>query len=266
MAATSVYSIVLALLTAVAAGMVGSFALMKRMSLAGDVISHIALPGLGLALLFGINPLVGGAAALLLGTLLIWYVGESGALTTDVAIGVIFTAALAVGTIVTPSEDLIEALFGGFQPLTLEWFLAGVCGVVIVVAFIWLQRHRLVLTILSSELAAAQGIRVSFLNLSFLLIFSLTVLLGLRSLGALLVGALIIVPAAVGRQWAKGLSSFLAASSIASVVSVVAGVIISLASPRLRIGTVVLSLAPGPAIISAAAILFLISLVFKIRG
>ena len=62
MAAPEVYSITLALLTALAAGFIGSFALMKRMSLAGDVISHIALPGLGLALVFHINPLVGAAA------------------------------------------------------------------------------------------------------------------------------------------------------------------------------------------------------------
>jgi len=63
---------------------------MKRMSLAGDVISHIALPGLGLALLFRINPLIGAAATLLLGTFLIWHLQKGGTLTTDVAIGVIW--------------------------------------------------------------------------------------------------------------------------------------------------------------------------------
>src|SRR6266566_4815375 len=90
----ALYSIILVLLTALAAGLVGSFALMKRMSLAGDVISHIALPGLGLALLFHFNPLVGAAATLFLGTLLIWRLQQVGTLTTDVAIGVIFTAAV----------------------------------------------------------------------------------------------------------------------------------------------------------------------------
>ena len=119
MSAAENYSLILMLLTALAAGLVGSFALMKRMSLAGDVVSHIALPGLGLALLFHINPLIGAAAALFLGTILIWHLQEGGTLTTDVAIGVIFTAALAIGTLVTPSEDLIEALFGGFQSLNL---------------------------------------------------------------------------------------------------------------------------------------------------
>ncbi|HEY3139266.1 MAG TPA: metal ABC transporter permease, partial [Blastocatellia bacterium] len=173
------YSIILASLTAVAAGLIGSFALMKRMSLAGDVVSHIALPGLGLALVFRINPLVGASTTLLLGTLLIWRLQKSGTFTTDVAIGVIFTAALAIGMLVTPSEDLIEALFGGFASLTLGWFLLGVLGVASVIAFVWSFRHKLIVGLFSTELAAATGIKVSRIDLYYLLMFSLTVLLGL---------------------------------------------------------------------------------------
>src|SRR5262245_59909051 len=109
---------------------------MKRMSLAGDVVSHIALPGLGVAFLLKINPLLGAAIALFLGTIVIWDLQKRGTMTTDVAIGVIFTAALAIGTVMTPSEDLIEALFGGFQRLTLVWFIAGLLAVATIVSFI----------------------------------------------------------------------------------------------------------------------------------
>ena len=73
----------LALLFAVAAGLVGSFALMKRMLLAGDVISHLALPGFGLAFLLKINPLLGAATTLFLGTLLIWQLQKKTGLATD---------------------------------------------------------------------------------------------------------------------------------------------------------------------------------------
>src|SRR5437588_4748633 len=182
---------------------------MKRMSLAGDVVSHIALPGLGLAMLFGINPLVGAAAALFIGTILIWHLQKSATLTTDVAIGVIFTAALAIGTVLTPSEDLIEALFGGFQSLTFFWFMAGIVAVAVVISFVMSSRHKLILSLFSPELAAATGVNVSRLNLYFLMVFSLTVLLGLRFLGALLVGALSIVPAATGRQLTHTLNALL---------------------------------------------------------
>jgi ABC-type Mn2+/Zn2+ transport system permease subunit len=257
------YSVVLVLLTALAAGLVGSFALMKRMSLAGDVVSHIALPGLGIAMLFKINPLIGAAIALLLGTVLIWQLQNRATMTTDVAIGVIFTAALAIGTVLTPSEDLIEALFGGFEGLTLLWFVIGLLAVSAIVLFVLAFRYKLILSLFSPELAAATGVNVSRLNLYFLLVFSLTVLLGLRFLGALLVGALIIIPAAIGRQLTHTLTAFLVTSSIASVLSVILGFSISRFYPHLVIGHVTLNLTLGPAIIAVATVLFLLSLLRK---
>lgn len=263
MSSAEIYSLLLMLATALAAGMIGSFALMKRMSLAGDVVSHIALPGLGLAFLFHINPLIGAAAALLVGTFLIWHLQEGGTLTTDVAIGVIFTAALAIGTLVTPSEDLIEALFGGFQSLNIQWLLLGFLAVFTIVVFTFTFRHQLVLTLFSPELAAATGVDVSRLNLYFLLVFSLTVLLGLRFLGALLVGALIIIPAAIGRQLTHTLTAFLFTSSIASAFCVAIGFFVSYSYPHFSVGSVTFNLAPGPAIISVATILFLLSFLRK---
>ena len=263
MTTSETYSVVLVLLTALAAGLVGSFALMKRMSLAGDVVSHIALPGLGVAMLLKINPLVGAAISLLLGTVMIWQLQNKATMTTDVAIGVIFTAALAIGTVLTPSEDLIEALFGGFQGLTLLWFVIGILAVAVIVLFVLTFRYKLILSLFSPELAAATGVNVSRLNLYFLLVFSLTVLLGLRFLGALLVGALIIIPAAIGRQLTHTLTAFLVASSLASVLSVMFGFSISHFYPHLLIGKVSLNLTLGPAIIAVATILFLLSLLRK---
>jgi len=263
MSSNETLSLILALLTAFAAGLVGSFALMKRMSLAGDVISHIALPGLGIALLLDINPIMGAAVALLFGTLLIWQLEKGGKITTDVAVGVMFTAALAIGTLVTPSEDLIEALFGGFQELTIVWFVIGVVAVIAIVGFIWAFRHQLIIGLFSPELAAASGINVSLINLYYLLTFSLTVLLGLRFLGALLVGALIIIPAAIGRQLTHTLTAFLTVSSAASVLSVLLGFVINRLYPPISIGSVKINLALGPAIISVAALIFLVSLFKK---
>jgi ABC-type Mn2+/Zn2+ transport system permease subunit len=182
---------------------------------------------------FHINSLVGAAATLLLGTFLIWHLQKGGTITTEVAIGVIFTAALAVGILVTPSEDLIEALFGGFQSLTLPWFLMGILSVAGITMFIWTSRHQLIIGLFSPDLAAATGINVSRINLYYLLMFSLTVLLGLRLLGALLVGALIIIPAAIGRQLTHTLAAFLAVSSVATVLSVVIGLSINRYHPTL---------------------------------
>jgi ABC-type Mn2+/Zn2+ transport system permease subunit len=248
-----IYWVALALLTAAAAGLVGSFALLKRTVLAGDVMSHIALPGLGLAILLKINPLLGGAATLFIGTVLIWQLQKKTDLSTEAMIGVIFATSLAAGALLTPSEDLIEALFGGFGKMTSIEFAIGAIAGIFVITFMIKRKHRLILVLFSQDLAATSAIDVDRDNLYFLLIFSLTIILGLRFLGALLVGALLIIPAAIGRQLTHTLSAFLMASLIASVLSVGVGILISHFC----------HFAVGPAIVLVAAAMFFLSLLKK---
>lgn len=253
MTTNEIYAVILSLLAAVSAGIIGSFALMKKMTLAGDVISHIALPGLGLAFLFKINPIIGGAATLILGTIIIWNLEKETGLATETTIGVIFAASVAIGALITPKEDLIDALFGGFQPISYFGFLVGLGIVALIVIFLFKFKNKLMISLFSPELAAATGINIDRINLYYLLSFSLTVILGLQFLGALLVGALIIVPAAIGRQLARNFETFLIASSVASVLSVTLGIFAS----------VYLSISLGPTIICIAAILFALSLIRK---
>lgn len=246
------YALVLALLFAVTAGLVGCFALMKRMLLASDVISHLALPGLGIAFLLKFSPLLGGAATLLLGTLLIWRLQRKTGLATEAMVGVVFAAAIAIGAAVTPREDLVEALFGSFQKLSLTNFLLGLAASAVVVAFIFRLKDQLVLTLFSRELAASTGVNVSRLDLYFLLLFSLVVLVGLRYMGALLTSALIIMPAAIARQLTGKVASFLVVSSAASVASVLIGYLFSTMVWK--------SATPGPAIVIVSTIMFVLSL------
>jgi zinc transport system permease protein len=252
---SEIYGILLALLFAVAAGLVGSFALMKRMLLASDVISHVALPGLGLAFLLGFNPLLGGGATLFLGTLLIWHLQRKTGLATEAMIGVVFAGSLAIGAALTPQEDLVEALFGRFQPLSLFTFLLGAVAVLLIIFVIFRFKEQLVLSLFSPELAAATSVRLDRLNLYFLLVFSLTVLVGLRFMGALLAGALIIVPATTGRRLASNVSHFLLGSCLASVAAVGSGFLITaFLLPRFSL---------GPVVVIISALFFALSLLKK---
>jgi len=108
----------LSMTMAVAAGLIGCFTVMRRMALAADALSHVALPGIGIALALHINPLFGAVAMLFFGALLIWAVEGKGRLGTETFIGVLFSVALAVGSMITSGQDLIEALFGGVGVLT----------------------------------------------------------------------------------------------------------------------------------------------------
>ena len=102
---------------------------MKRMLLASDVISHVALPGLGLAFLLGFT-LSGGGATLFLGTLLIWHLQRKTGLATEAMIGVVFAGSLAIGAALDfprrPRRGLVRTLF---QPLSLFTFLLGAVAV-----------------------------------------------------------------------------------------------------------------------------------------
>jgi ABC-type Mn2+/Zn2+ transport system permease subunit len=189
----SICAIVLGLTTAFAAGVVGSFGLMKRMTLAGDVVSHLALPGLGAAFLWKVNPIAGAAVTVALGIVLIHQLERRSGLAFETAIGVVFVAALAAGALLTPREDLIDALFGGFGEIRTIELVIGLLGCAAVIGTLYAMRHKLILIIFSPDIARSLKIDVDRANFLYLCTFGATILLGLRFLGALLVGAMIIV-------------------------------------------------------------------------
>lgn len=216
-------SIVLAIVVAIAAGIMGCFAVMRRMTLAADAVSHIALPGIGVAIALHVHPFFGAAAMLGFGALLIWGLERRTLIATETVIGVVFSTALAVGSLTTSGEELVDALFGGGGTFTALEIAVGLVAAGAVVAFAILFRHRLVIALVSPEIARTSGIDVARLDLSFLFAFALTVALGLRYSGVLLMGSLLIIPAATARRMATGLSSmFLVAISV-SVFATLAG-------------------------------------------
>lgn len=253
--ANPVYEFGAAILVAIAAGLVGGFALLKRMSLASDVLSHLALPGIGIALVFRLNTTLGAASTLLVGALLVWGLEKKTGIATEAVIGVVFAASLAVGALITPTEDLEEALFGQVRPLDFASFAIASVAALAIAAVLLLRKHRLVLALFSPDLAAASGVNINRMNLEFLLLFSFTILVCLKFLGALLAGALLMIPAATGRSMAAGLNRFLQYSVLASAVSVIAGLLISARMPRAP--------SAGPMIVLASAALFVLVSLFR---
>jgi ABC-type Mn2+/Zn2+ transport system permease subunit len=245
--------LLLALAGSAAAGLVGSIAVLRRMALASDAMSHVALPGVGLAILLHLNPVVGALAALCMGTLLIWAVEHKTQLPTEAIIGVVFSAALAIGSMLSSGEELLEVLFGAPHSPGRAELLLGLAAAGIVIAFILRAQSRLVITMVSEDLALTAGIDVARMNLFFLLAFSLTVSLGLRYLGVLLMGSLIIIPAATAKHLARSLRSMRYISVVVAVSSTLIG---TFAAPRL-------GLKSGPLIITVAAGMFFTSLLWR---
>ena len=238
---------------AVAAGLIGAFALMRRMTLAADALSHVALPGIGVALLLRIDPLVGALAALVAGAILVWGLERRSGLATETIIGVVFSAALAIGALLTTGEQLVDALFGAPGTLSPAELTLGLAGAAAVIAFVVLARDRLVVMFLSAEVAVTAGINVRRLSLLYLIAFALTVALGLRYLGALLMGSLIIIPAATARQLATNLTSMLWMSVMLALVATLGGTWVAAANGR----------ESGPLIVVVAAGCFFAALIVR---
>jgi ABC-type Mn2+/Zn2+ transport system permease subunit len=241
----TLYPILLGSMAAAAAGLIGAFALMKRTILAGDVMSHIAIPGVGLALIWKLNPIVGGGLTLFLGILLIWRLNAKTELSSEAAIGVLFASSVAIGALlIHSSESLVEALFGGFGSLSMGDVVFGAAAALTIIVVLWLMRNQFIISLFSPELASASGINMNVLNLVFLLLFGLSILSTLRFLGALLVGSLIIIPASAARQLTHSLGAFLTASAIIGVASMLIGFFLS-AHYGLDLGPTVVVVAAG---------------------
>jgi len=243
-------ALLLAVGMSVAAGLVGCFAVMRRMALAGDALSHVALPGIGVALALHIHPIFGAAAMLFFGALLVWALEERARVATETIIGVVFSAALAGGSMMTSGEDLIEALFGGAGILSWPEIAFGLAAAAAVVVFVFTQRNRLIVMLVSPDVARTAGVNVRLLNLLYLQTFALTTALGLRYLGVLLMGALIIIPPATAKRLAGSLSAMLITAVAVAVFATVTG---SYLAAWLHRET-------GPLIVSVAAACFLLSL------
>jgi ABC-type Mn2+/Zn2+ transport system permease subunit len=166
---------------------------------------------------------------------------------TETVIGVVFSASLAIGALLTTGEQLIDALFGTPGKLSPFELVAGLLGAGLVITFVRVARDRLVLSALSRDVALTCGVDVRRLDLIYLLTLSLAVTLGLRYLGVLLMGSLLIIPPAAARVLARNLTEMLVLSALIAVLSTLAGTVIAARSGH----------ETGPTIVIVAAAIFL---------
>jgi ABC-type Mn2+/Zn2+ transport system permease subunit len=223
-----VFSLLIGISVGLSAGYVGSIMVLEKMALVGDALSHVALPGLALGIMLGFNPLLGGFVFLFVSSIIIWQIGRVTKLSFETIVGAMFTLSLAAGILMIPNlEVLEEALLGDITAVTL---VDAVAGVFIAAVSIYLARivySKIVLSIISEELAISEGINVARVNLLFLLLVSMVVAIGIKITGTLLVGFLVVVPAAAAKNLSANLSRYALLSSVFGAVSALAGILLA---------------------------------------
>lgn len=245
--------LLVAIFISAAAGLLGSFAILKRMALVGDALSHVALPGIALALIFNLNPFLGAIAFLFTAIIGIWFLEYKSSLSTETIVGIFFSASLALGALITPEHELLEALLGDIQTLSRGEAVFSILLSIGVIVSLMAIRRKLALNMISEELSQSIGIKNKILEFAYLFIFAIAVALGIKFVGALLMGSLVIIPAASAKNISKSLNSFLSLSVIFSVVAAIIGVYISY----------YYSLPSGPIFIIISAVFFIFSLFIR---
>ncbi|WP_088815132.1 MULTISPECIES: metal ABC transporter permease [Listeria] len=250
-----------ALLTSVAVGIVcgviGSFIILRGMSLMGDAISHAVLPGVAISYMAGINFFFGAVLFGILAAFGIGFVNQKSTIKSDTAIGIVFSAFFALGiiliTLAKSSTDLYHILFGNVLAVRSSdmWLTIGIAA--IVVTLIGLFYKELFISSFDPVVAETYGYNTRFLHYFLMLMLTLVTVAALQTVGIILVVALLITPAATAyliTHWLKTMI-FLAASF--GAVSSVIGLFLSYRY----------NLASGATIVLTATLLFIIIFISK---
>lgn len=237
---------------ALACAYLGSLMIARRMALVGDALGHVALPGMGLAMLMSLDVSIGAFVFLSLASIGVWWLNRRTDLPMEALVGIFFVASLSLGFLIVPDHALLESLIGDISQVSWLSTLITVSVSVIVVVLLRRIYRGMVLLNLSSDLARVEGLSVGLYNFCYLAMIAAIVSLGVRITGSLLVGALLIVPPAAARMLASSLRAYQGLCAIFGVTSAVAGVILA------RFG-----LETGPAIILCCTACFVLAVVVR---
>jgi len=247
------YSLVVGIFIGGVAGYLGSLMITKRMALVGDALGHAALPGIAIALIYGFNPSWGAIPALFLGILVIWFFEIYTKLPMEALTGIVFTASVAIAFLFLPEDQVSNALIGDISKISLSDTIFSV--ILSIIVFLILKKifSKMILTSISEDVARVEHIDTKKYNFIYLVCIAIVVALGIKITGSLLMGALVITPAAAARNMASNLFQYSFGALIIGIVSSVLGILLFKA----------FSFPAGPCVILSATAIFLISLIFR---
>jgi manganese/zinc/iron transport system permease protein len=253
-----------------AAGVIGCFAVLRRRALTGDALAHAALPGLALAFMVTGQRslpvlLLGAAGSGVLGIAVMAWLRRGTRLKEDAALGIVLAVFTGVGTVLMSviqrrpegnRAGLDAFIFGKtagmiFADLVL---VAGLAGLTVIVVALCYKEFKL--AAFDADFARVQGWPAFALDFLLMLLVVIAVVIGLPAVGVLLMAALLVIPGAAARFWTDRLGVMLVLSGVFGAQAGVMGTLVTVY--QVRVPT-------GPAIILAAGVIFLCSLLFAPR-
>lgn len=240
-------------ITAVICPIIGLFVVVRRQSLIGDGLGHIAFAGVTGGYLLGLYPTVSAALFTIAGAVGIEWIRRRHSQYADMGLAIIFYTGMAMAIIFStitrmPSSGLLSFLFGSILTVSTTdiWLISG-CGAV-VLAIMYVLFDKLVLMSLDEDIAAVSGIKTGFINMIFSVMTGLVVVVGMTVTGILLVSALMVIPVAAAHLLRRGFKATLLWSIVFSLLSVIIGLCAAF----------YLDIAPGGTIVMTAVLIYVL--------
>jgi ABC-type Mn2+/Zn2+ transport system permease subunit len=246
-----------ALMVGVLCAILGCYVVLRSMAFLGDAMAHAVLPGVAIAYLLGGNLLFGALAAAVVVALGIGFFSRGGAVKEDTAIGILFTAALALGialisSIRTYAVDLSHILFGNVLGVSQAdlWITAALGTVILAITL--LSYKPFLLISFDPVLASTLRLPVEFYRTLMLVLLAFTIVISIQSVGVGLVAAMLVTPGATAYLLTRRLPTMMAIAAGVGAVSSIIGLYASY----------YLNIASGSAIVLTATLCFLAAFLF----
>lgn len=233
------YALIVGILIALCASLLGVTLVLKRFSFMGDGLSHVAFGALAIAAICNLsNQMLLVLPVTVLCAIVLLYTGQKQRIHGDAAIAMVSVGALALGylgmslfsTSPNLSGDICSTLFGSASILTLSatevWLCVGMS--VLVLAIFVLFYHKLFSVTFDEDFAQATGIRVRLYTLLIAVVIALVIVLAMKLVGSLLISALLIFPALAAMRLFKSFRAVMICAAIFSVVCAVLGLLVSI--------------------------------------
>lgn len=249
-----------ALMMAVVCPLIGSFLVLRRQSLIGDGLGHIAFAGVAAGALWDFSLVLSAMVACVLGALAIEKVRELLKETADMVLAIFFYAGMGIAVVLASMNhsgnfNFSSILFGSLVTVSaMDLWIVGCLGLA-ACAFVIVYYRPLQFITYDEAGAAVAGLPVTTLNFLLAFLTALTVALSMRIVGLLLVSAMMVIPVAAALQTAKSFAQTILLAIGYSILSVAVGLIISFYA----------NLAPGGTIVLVATFVFVVSLFFKTK-
>ncbi len=240
-----------AVFTGLAAPAIGTFLVQRRLALLGDGLGHVALTGVALGLLTGVAPIVTAVVVAALGALLIELLRMYARTSADVALAMLFYGGIAGGVLLTSvagesANSLNAYLFGAITTVSSsDLVLVGILGVLVIALSVGLS-PQLFAVCQDEEHAQVSGVPVRLYSILIAILAAVTITVAMRTVGLLLVSALMVVPVAASQQLTRSFRATHLAAMVIGLVAALGGLVTSYEA----------NTPPGPTIVLIALAIF----------